>query len=64
MVTINGELKDAAGQNLYEFLLAEGYELNRVVVERNLVIVPKSELNQVTIQEEDTIEVLRFVGGG
>ena len=64
MVTINGEQKDIAGQNLYQYLKEAGFDLNRVVVERNLDIVPKDGLEQIIIQEEDTIEVLRFVGGG
>jgi len=64
MVTINGEQKDIAGRNLYEYLTEEGYEISRVVVERNLEILPREELQNVTIQEEDSIEVLRFVGGG
>ena len=41
-----------------------GFEPERVVVERNLEIVPKEQLAQVIIQDEDVIEVLRFVGGG
>ena len=32
MVTINGEQKDLAGQNLYQYLSNEGFDLNRVVV--------------------------------
>lgn len=64
MVTVNGEQKDIVGKNLYQYLLEAGYDLNRVVVERNLEIIPKDELDTITIQEEDSIEVLRFVGGG
>lgn len=64
MVTVNGEKKGIAGKNLYQYLKEEGFEMNRVVVERNLEIVPKEELERITIQEEDSIEVLRFVGGG
>lgn len=64
MVTVNGERKDIAGQNLYQYLKEEGFDICRVVVERNLEIVPKEVLEGITIQEEDSIEVLRFVGGG
>ncbi|MGN0401989.1 MAG: sulfur carrier protein ThiS [Acetatifactor sp.] len=64
MVTVNGEKKEIAGKNLYQYLKEKGFEISRVVVERNLEIVPKDELEQITIQEEDSIEVLRFVGGG
>ncbi len=64
MVKINGEAKKIAGKNLLEYLKEAGFEPERVVVERNLEIVPKEELGNVTIQDEDAIEVLRFVGGG
>ena len=64
MVTVNGEKKDIAGQNLYRYLKEEGFDICRVVVERNLEIVPKEALEGITIREEDSIEVLRFVGGG
>lgn len=64
MVTFNGEQKDIVGQNLYQYLKDEGFDIDRVVVEINLEIIPKEELDRVVIQEEDSIEVLRFVGGG
>lgn len=64
MVKINGEQKDIAGRNLYEYLTEEGYDLSRVVVERNFEILQRDTLDQVVIGENDTIEVLRFVGGG
>ena len=64
MVKINGEEKEIAGKNLLEYLKEAGFEPERVVVERNLDIIPKDELGNTTIQDEDVIEVLRFVGGG
>ena len=64
MVKINGEDKEIAGRNLLEYLKTSGFEPDKVVVERNLEIVPRDELGNVTIQEEDSIEVQRFVGGG
>ena len=64
MVTFNGEQKDIVGQNLYQYLKDEGFDIDRVVVEINLEIIPKEELARVVFQEEDSIEVLRFVGGG
>ena len=58
MVKINGE------ENLLEYLKEAGFEPERVVVERNLDIIPKDEFGNTIIQDEDVIEVLRFVGGG
>ena len=64
MVKINGEEKEIAGKNLLEYLKEAGFEPERVVVERNLDIILKDELGNTIIQDEDVIEVLRFVGGG
>ena len=64
MVRINGEDKDLAGKNLLEYLQETGFDPERVVVERNLEIISKKRLSDVTINDEDEIEVLMFVGGG
>ncbi len=64
MVKINGEEKEIAGRNLLEYLSEAGFETERVVVEKNLEIIPKDQFGQVVIQDEDVIEVVRFVGGG
>ena len=64
MVTINGEQKNLAVHNLYQYLTNEGFYLNIVFVERNLDIIPKEILAEIQIEENDSIEVLNFVGGG
>ena len=64
MVKINGEDKEIAGRNLLETNNEAGFETERVVVEKNLEIIPKDQFGQVVIQDEDVIEVVRFVGGG
>ena len=64
MVKINGEDKEIDGRNLLEYLNEAGVETERVVVEKNLEIIPKDQFGQVVIQDEDVIEVVRFVGGG
>lgn len=64
MVKVNGKEKDVAGQNLLEYLEETGYRPERVVVERNLEILAREDLGNITIQDEDTIEVLEFMGGG
>ena len=64
MVKINGEEKELAGKNLLAYLNEAGFEPERVVVERNLEILSKDQLGNIIIQDDDAIEVLRFVGGG
>lgn len=64
MVMINGKAKEIAGKNLLEYLKENGFNPEQLVVERNFEIISKEQFGSVTIQDEDVIEVLRFVGGG
>lgn len=64
MVSVNGQMKDIDGSNLYQYLVNEGFELSRVVVEYNLNIIPSNELAEIVVKDGDVVEVLRFVGGG
>ena len=41
-----------------------GYQAGRIAVERNGEIVPKAQYGAVTLEDGDTLEVVRFVGGG
>ena len=64
MVIINGEEKNCAGESILYQLNQEGYNAQLVVVEMNLVIILKEKLSEESIEENDTIEILNFVGGG
>ena len=65
MVKINGkEEAGAAGRTVLEYLKEAGYRPERVVVERNLEILPKETLDQVILEDGDSVEILHFVGGG
>lgn len=64
-MTINGVTKDyPEGISLAEVLEKEGYQAERIAVERNEEIVPKSEYEKVLLKSTDHLEVVRFVGGG
>ena len=64
MVKVNGELLDLAGKTIYEYLTTTEYDPKRIAVERNGEIVFKSQYDDVVLQDEDSIEVVSFVGGG
>ncbi len=64
MVKVNGEPLDIAGCSLADYLISSGYDLKKIAVERNDNIVPKVKYNETILQENDVIEVVRFVGGG
>ena len=64
MVTINGKQEEAAGMTILAYLQQEGYVPERVVVERNLDIIPRESLDNTFLKDGDSVEILRFVGGG
>ena len=64
MVKINGEPRDVAGKTISECLSMAGYDGRLVAVERNELIVPKAEYETTVLCDGDTVEVVRFVGGG
>ena len=64
MVTINGKQEQAAGMTILAYLQQAGYTPERVVVEKNLEIIPRESLNSTLLEDGDSVEGLRFVGGG
>ena len=64
-VVVNGQEMDLkASFNVTEILSHIGAQANRVAVERNMEIVPKSAYDLVQIQDGDRLEVVRIIGGG
>jgi sulfur carrier protein len=64
MVKINGELSMSEVMVLAEYLQQNGYDTKRIAVERNGEIVPKSQYEVTVLQENDSLEIVSFVGGG
>ena len=64
MVKVNGHLLDVAGQTVAQLVAAEGYDPQRVAVERNEDIVPKASYASTVLADGDTVEIVSFVGGG
>lgn len=64
MVKINGEMIKADGKNVSEVLESLGYSEKRVAVELNEEIVPKVKYSETVLKDGDSLEIVRFVGGG
>ena len=64
MVTINGIQEQAAGMSILSYLKSAGYDPQRVVVEKNLEIISRDALDKILLEDGDSVEILRFVGGG
>ena len=64
MVKINGKEENAAGRSVTDYLRQAGFSPDVVVVERNLEIIPREALERTILADGDSVEILRFVGGG
>lgn len=51
-------------QTLFDFLKNAGYDSVTIAVEQNGRIVPKAEYSDTWLTQEDTLEIVNFVGGG
>jgi len=64
-ITVNGEHRRVAGGiSLADLANELGLVPEKVAVERNLEVVPRSTLAQVVVEDGDEIEIVHFVGGG
>ena len=65
MVRINGEDKPLEEPTtLLVYLEQEGYKTNRIAVEKNGEIIPKSCYKETLLHSGDVLEIVSFVGGG
>ncbi len=64
-VTINGELREIPAALTVTGLLDHlGLGADRVAIERNLEILPRTRWEETTVQPGDRFEIVQFVGGG
>ncbi len=64
MVKINGKEEMVQGQTLLAYLEENGYSRDRIAVECNERIIPKSEYEHKILEDGDVLEIVCFVGGG
>ncbi len=64
-ISVNGEHRRVpAGLSVAALALELGLEPTRVAVERNLEVVPRSQLGETQVEDGDDFEIVTFVGGG
>lgn len=64
MVKINGQPAEAAGKTVAKIVEEQGLNVQRVAVELNGDIVKRSDFDKVVVKEDDSMEIVNFVGGG
>lgn len=64
-ITVNGEKRSLNPEASLEDLVdALGLGGQRIAVEVNREIVPRSEYNHYKLSESDTVEIVNAIGGG
>nr|WP_314276342.1 sulfur carrier protein ThiS [uncultured Peptostreptococcus sp.] len=64
MAVINGEKKCLQDTSLLEYLDSQKYDINRIAIEVNGLIIKRDSYGDYIINESDEVEIVCFVGGG
>ena len=63
-LTVNGEPRTSAAATIAGLVGELGLKPEKVAVERNGTIVPRSTLGDAPLADGDVLEIVHFVGGG
>lgn len=64
-IILNGQEKEFhPGTGLEDLLNIYKLNLNTLVVEHNMNVIPREELGKITLEDNDVVELITFVGGG
>jgi len=63
-LTVNGEPRRSAASTIAALVAELGLKPEKVAVERNGTIVPRSTLAEAVLADGDVLEIVHFVGGG
>ena len=64
-ITLNGEkFTLETGSNIVNLVDKLDLNADKLAIERNLEIVPKSKFAMTIIEEGDKLELVHFIGGG
>tara|TARA_B100001758_G_C18000019_1_gene397567 strand:+ start:198 stop:404 length:207 start_codon:yes stop_codon:yes gene_type:complete len=64
-ITLNGEkITLETGSNIVNLIDKLDLDADKLAIERNLEIVPKSKFAMTIIEEGDKLEIVHFIGGG
>ena len=64
-IFFNGnELELATGTTLKQFIDHQGLAGKRLAAEVNLQIIPKADHQNLTLKDQDKVEIVHAIGGG
>ena len=65
LLTVNGEPRRIApGASIADLVSSLGLDPQKVAVEHNAEIAPRSMLAEIALSDGDVLEIVHFVGGG
>jgi len=65
ILTINGKAESIEKNlNLDRLVAAKGLSPEKIIVEHNLVIVAREDWPKILLKDQDSLEIISFVGGG
>ena len=64
-IIVNGEKIELPLQsNIEDLIVFLGYQKQRVAIEINELIIPKSKHSSYLLEDQDKVEIINAVGGG
>lgn len=62
---VNGVIIDLVEEiSLYNYLEVNNYDVTKIAVEHNGDIIPKNNYKKIILINNDSLEIVSFVGGG
>jgi sulfur carrier protein len=63
-INVNGNKETIENESLAVYLENKKINRNSVVIELNEAILKKEDVENINLKENDSIEIIRFIGGG
>jgi len=63
-INLNGKIVEVKSMTLMDLVREQGLDPGTLIIEHNLKVVKQHAWQNTSIQNQDTIELLTFVGGG
>ena len=63
-INLNGISTKISKQTIENLLLSKKLNPNLVIIELNNQTVSKEKYNSITLSDNDTLEIIRYIGGG
>ncbi len=63
-IIVNGNVENTEKITVLDYLAGKNINIATIVVEINGKIIQKSDFDKTFLNENDKVEIIRFIGGG